>query len=172
MEVQAVKSCNGDFIRYTHQDLTTIPIDDQTIQVRIEYGDGYSEIGMADAYTMRMLTVEFRTLTPSWDLCPCVCYSRGLSGAVIHETRTVEDGVYNVDGQILCLPRRIQKDGGRCTEISLREDQLSILDHWAYANQTDKVGVSIQVSANSVMEYWLLIQLDHLAGEPLEEYLT
>jgi hypothetical protein len=52
----------------------------------MEYDNGYAEIRMEEAYTLRMLADESRALTPSWNIYPRICYHRDVKGVVIYPT--------------------------------------------------------------------------------------
>jgi hypothetical protein len=71
----------------------------------------------------------------------------------------------------LILPQRIQEQGARGTEIRLGSDQLQVLGYWAQSSQEAQVGISI-TDGQWQTEYWLAIQLDPIADEPLENYLA
>jgi hypothetical protein len=73
--------------------------------------------------------------------------------------------------RILCLSPRIQEGAALGTEINLRSDQRRLIDYWAQAWQTAVVGISA-VHDNQQIEYWLQIQVQSIAGEPVEAYLT
>jgi hypothetical protein len=90
----------------------------------MEYDSGFAEIGMEEAYTLRMLADEFRAPTPKWNICPRICYHRDVKGVVIHETEYGEDGAVSPNDEILCLPVKIQEDVGRGTEMCVFIEQF------------------------------------------------
>jgi hypothetical protein len=141
--------------------------------VQIEYGSGYARIGMGDKYTITMLKNEFCVLSgDDWAICPSLAFRRLLDGTVRHHTTTKFDEVKDALALNIGfdLPEKIQTEVGRGTEIVLREDQLRIVDHWAQANQTAIVGVSMYLD-NHTVEYWLPITIDSTAEESLDSYL-
>jgi hypothetical protein len=75
------------------------------------------------------------------------------------------------DQEILRLPPSIREEWATGTDINLRSDQLQVLDYWAQAAQTAFVGISFKAD-NYQVEYWLPIQLQPLADEPLANYIT
>jgi hypothetical protein len=112
-------------------------------------------------------------LAVGWRLLHSPCCERDAQGWFIHETLTnwTTDEDLTMDDRILCLPPRIQEGAAHGTEIKLHADQLLVLDHLAQAGQTELVGI-LSFHANPQIEYWLPIQLNPIADEPLGLYLT
>jgi hypothetical protein len=127
---------------------------------------------MPDWYTIAMLYEEFHALTPSWSLMPTPCYKRDPHGLVLHETLAVWDQSDDVsmDNNMMLIPPRTQVGAASGTEISLRGNQLLLMDYWAQAGNTALAGVSIHVQ-NQLVEDWLGTQINPIADEPLEQYV-
>jgi hypothetical protein len=118
-----------------------------------------------------MLSDDFRTLTPMWNPYPRICVHRDNGGVVIHESDVDDEGERKMNADMLILPPRIQEQEARGTEINLETDQTFLLQYWAHANQTAKVGVSIHEGAMTI-EYWLPVHLEPMADETTEEYVN
>jgi hypothetical protein len=118
---------NGGYIQFVPRDLIMKPVQAHLVQIRIDYDDGYAEIGMDYAYTLRMLSNEFRALTSMWNIYPRICVYRDNNGVVIRETDIDSNGKGRMNDEILVLPPRIQEEATRGTEINLREDQTFLL---------------------------------------------
>jgi hypothetical protein len=82
---------NGWYIQFTPGELIMKPAEAHCIQVRVEYDDGYSEIGMDYAYTLRMPSNEFRALTQKRNIYPRICVYRDSFGTVVHESDIDDD---------------------------------------------------------------------------------
>jgi hypothetical protein len=123
------------------------------------------------AYTLKLLSDEFRALTPSWNIYPRICVHRDSGGVVIHESDVDSDCERKIDSDMLILPPRIQEPEARGTEINLETDQTFLLQYWAHANQTAKAGVHIH-DGGITIEYWLPIHLEPIADETPEEYVN
>jgi hypothetical protein len=126
MEVHAQRKGDGAFILFVSQDNLVVDMDSAPVICKVEYYEGYATFGMPEAYTMKMLFAEFRTLTDGWQLLPSLCYGRDVQGWVIRETLTnwkLDEDPMD-DDRILCLPPRIQEGAACGTEINLRSDQL------------------------------------------------
>jgi Na+-transporting NADH:ubiquinone oxidoreductase subunit NqrF len=100
--------------------------------VQIEYGEGYARIGIGDSYTITMLKMEFCALIgDDWGLYPALAYRRLTDETVRHHTMAnfheIRNAIeYNIRFE---LPKKIQEDAGRGTEIAPTTDQLRVLDY-------------------------------------------
>jgi hypothetical protein len=72
-EVRCSRTGKAGTIQFIPRDLITKPVEAMKIQIRMEYNGSHTDIGMEAAYTLRMLSDEFRVPTPSWNIYPRIC---------------------------------------------------------------------------------------------------
>jgi hypothetical protein len=85
MAVQTRKDGRYGYILFTPEDSLAEAMKKMDVQVLIEYEDGYMKVGMRNAYTIRMLWEEFRSLThETWEFGPTLPIRRGIDGTVVH----------------------------------------------------------------------------------------
>jgi hypothetical protein len=167
LSVTAYKNGRADYILYEPLDSLAGNLTDMPVRVQIEYRNGYTKIGMGDAYSLRMLAQRFWTLTHNeWNLYPQGSSRRCIDGTIVHETSTDPNSFHKsmaVD-RIDTPPVKIQKDQGRGTAINSTEDHARLLQYWAWARQEIAVGVALNLDNHSA-EYWLKLVLDPLEDD-------
>jgi hypothetical protein len=88
VSVQTWRDGKSGYIMYTPLDsLVDEPMKDMDVQVRVEYEGGYMEVGMENAYTIKMLGDEFQALTQrDWRIYPLNGYRRLTDTTVVHQS--------------------------------------------------------------------------------------
>jgi hypothetical protein len=83
--VQTSRDGSYGYILFAPLDSLAESMKKMDVQVVFEYGDGFMNVGMSEAYTLRMLIDEFWYLTrESWGIFPTLPIRRNLDGAVVH----------------------------------------------------------------------------------------
>jgi hypothetical protein len=85
MAVQTMRDGGYGYILVTPEDSLAEAMKKMDVQVIIEYDDGLMKVGMGNAYTIRMLWEEFRSLThETWEFGPTLPIGRNIDGTVVH----------------------------------------------------------------------------------------
>jgi hypothetical protein len=110
--VQTWKDGRRGYILFTPRDSLTVPVGVMEVQVIIEYDQGYTRVGIGNAYTMNMLADEFLTVTQDqWKIYPLNGYRRLKDGTVVHRV-TGDRDIFRAaaaDHELPVLPRRFWK---------------------------------------------------------------
>jgi hypothetical protein len=106
------------------------------VRVEIEYGYGFTKLGMGESYTPRMLAHEFWTLTHNnWNLYPESSFERDIDGTIRHRTTSDQEKFHNsftVD--TMDVPSvKVREDRGLGTAINCSEYQARLLQYWAWS---------------------------------------
>jgi hypothetical protein len=128
MSVQTWKDGEYENILFTPEDSLAEALKKMEVPVRIEYEDGFMKVGMGNAYTIRMLYEEFKSLThETWEFGPALPIRREIDGTVVH-------GITWEWSEVSALiktyaevqhPSKVIEERGRGTLIrSLRNDNL------------------------------------------------
>jgi hypothetical protein len=121
--VQTWKDGRSGYILFTPRDCLTVPVGAMEVQVIIEYDQGYTRVGMGNAYTMNMLAEEFLTLTQDqWKIYPLNGYRRLTDGTVFHRV-TGDRDIFQAAGASsedsgTTWQRHINFERGRSREIT------------------------------------------------------
>jgi hypothetical protein len=145
MAVQTMRDGGYGYIPFTPEDSLAEAMKKMDAQVIIEYDDGFMKVGMGNAYTIRMLYEEFKSLThETWEFGPTLPIRRNLDGTVVHgiswEWREVS-ALINEDTEVQ-HPARIVEDRGRGTLIRNLTSQGKLLQYWARAVTNGGRGIS------------------------------
>jgi hypothetical protein len=85
MSVQTWKDGDYGNILFAPEDSLAEALKKMEVPVRIEYEDGFMKVGMGNAYTIRTLWDEFRSLThETWEFGPSLPIRREIDGTVVH----------------------------------------------------------------------------------------
>jgi hypothetical protein len=85
MTVRTWKDGSHGYILFTPEDILAEAWKTMEVPVRIEYDDGFMNVGMDNAYTIRLLWEEFRSLThETWEFGPTLPIRREIDGTVVH----------------------------------------------------------------------------------------
>jgi hypothetical protein len=116
------KDGKAGYIHFVPSDLIASP----ETKVLIEYDHGYMLEGTENAYTIRMISNDFMSLTQNtWELYPAFGYRQLIDGTIVHKCTTD----YRTGQQILAedatavQPARVLEERGRGIEIHSITDQ-------------------------------------------------
>jgi hypothetical protein len=131
--VQTWKDGKSGYILFSPKDSLSVPVGVMEVQVRIEYDQAYTKVGMGNAYTIQMLADEFLTITQNqWRIYPLNGYRRLTDGTVVHRM-TNDYEVFRAaaaDHELQVLPPKILEERGMGTLITNGEDQGKLLQYW------------------------------------------
>jgi hypothetical protein len=137
------------------------------VQAIIDYDQGYTRVGMGNAYTIQMLADEFLTVTQNqWRIYPLNGHRRLTDGAVVHGVTNDYDifRAAAADHELQKLPPKILEERGRGTQIMSVEDQGKLLQYWAHYGRPLEVGVFFPTEKMKI-EYWMNIGLQPVPGD-------
>jgi hypothetical protein len=85
MSVQTWKDGEFGYILFIPEDSLAESLKKMEVPVRIEYDDGFMNVGMGNAYTIRMLYEEFKSLMhETWECGRARPIRREIDGTVVH----------------------------------------------------------------------------------------
>jgi hypothetical protein len=176
MEVQTMRDGSYGYILFTPEDSLAEAMKKMDVQVIIEYEDGFMKVGMGEAYTIRMLWEEFRSLTHgTWEFGPTLPIRRNIDGTVVH-------GITGDGAELSALidedtevrhPPKVVEDRGRGTLIRNRTSQGKLLQYWARSRSKIEVGIFLPGEIEGVpwnVEYWMDLSLQLLPDAQPEDY--
>jgi hypothetical protein len=178
MTVQTWKDGEFGNIPFTPEDILAEPLKKMEVPVRIEYDDGFMKVGMENAYTIRMLYEEFRSIThETWEFGPTLPIRREIDGTVVHgitwewsELRAL----INEDAEVEHPPKIIE-ERGRGTLIRNLRSQGKLLQYWARSGSKMEVGVFLPAEVNGQpwnVEYWMDLILRLVPEAQPEDYVS
>jgi hypothetical protein len=103
-------------------------MDDQPIQIQIAYDYGHARLGMGEAYSMRMLAIEFWALMQNdWSLYHKESSESLPNGTIGHETMTNGEEFHAGAVDIIAAPpARMQKPPNSLVKTRLQRSTLTL----------------------------------------------
>jgi hypothetical protein len=146
------------------------------VPVRIEYDDGFVNVGMGNEYTIRMLWEEFRSIThQTWEFGPTLPIRREIDGTVVHGISwewSELSALINADTEVR-HPPKVVEDRGRGTLIRNLKSQGKLLQYWARSEANIEVGVFFPAEVDNQpwnVEYWMNLSLQLVPDALSEDY--
>jgi hypothetical protein len=177
MSVQIWKDGSHGNILFAPKDSMAEAWRKMEVPVRIEYDDGFMNVGMGNAYTIRMLWEEFRSLThETWEFGPTLPIRREIDGTVVHGISWEWSelcALINEDTEVR-HPPKVVEDRGRGTLIRNLKSQGKLLQYWARAESNIEVGVFLPAEVDGQpwnVEYWMDLSLQADPDAQPEDYV-
>jgi hypothetical protein len=134
--VQTRKDGKAGYVLFTPEYSFANSMKEMDLQVVIEYDEGFMQVGMSEAYTLRMLANEFWELTQQcWEFYPSNSLHREINGAIVHGitwNRNEFRDIVALDEKIE-PPPKILEERGRGALIRNQKSQGKLLQYWAWA---------------------------------------
>jgi hypothetical protein len=144
---------DGEFgnILFTPEDSLAEALKKMEVPVRIDYDDGFMRVGMGNAYTIRMLYEEFKSLThETWEFGPTLPIRREIDGTVVHGISwewSELSALINADKEVQHPPKVIE-ERGRGMLIRSLKSQGKLLQYWARSESNMEVGIFLPAEVN------------------------
>jgi hypothetical protein len=176
MEVQTWTDGGYGNILFTPEDSLAEALKKMEVPVRIEYEYGLMKDGMGNAYTIRMLWEEFRSLThETWEFGPTLPVRREIDGTVVHGITwewSELSALINEDAEVH-HPPKVVEERGRGTLIRNLTSQGKLLQYWARTQSPIEVGIFLPGESEGVpwnIEYWMSLSLQLVPQAQPEDY--
>jgi hypothetical protein len=176
--VQTKKVGEFGYILFTPEASLAEAMKKMEVQVLIEYDDGYMRVGMGNAYTIRMLWEEYRSLThETWEFGPSLPIRRTLDGTIVHEITwewSELKALINEDAEVQ-HPPKIVEDRGRGTMIRNLANQGKLLQYWARTQSSIQVGIFLPAELDDRpwnIEYWMDLAIQPIPDAQPEGYVA
>jgi hypothetical protein len=178
MSVRTWKDGEFGYILFTPEDSLAEALKQMEVPVRIEYDDGFMKVGMSNAYTIRMLYEEFRSLThETWECGPSLPICREVDSTVVHGASwewSELRALINADQEVQ-HPPKIVEERGRGTLIRSLKSQGKLLQYWARSESDMEVGMFLPAAVNGQpwnVEYWMHLSIQLMPDAPPESYVS